>query len=72
MTNCLGKNYSFGLLCVSFVKIYQFCVFSSFPCSFEVKYVDLIVLFPGHCLSIFFLAASHFKFYCQDILYCYT
>ena len=24
MTTCLGKSYSFGLLCVSFVNVYQF------------------------------------------------
>ena len=32
MTTCLGKRCSFGLLCVSFVTVYQIvCVCSSFP-----------------------------------------
>ena len=39
----------FGILCVSFVK----CV-SSFPFGFEGGMWDLIVLIPGHCLSIYF------------------
>ena len=26
LTTCLGKSCSFGLLCMCFVKVYQFCV----------------------------------------------
>ena len=51
MTTCLGKSYSFGLLCVSFVNVNQFfCVCSSFPFSFKGGRWDMIVLIPDHCL----------------------
>ena len=36
MTTCLGKSCSFGLLCVSFVDVYQFLLCPSFPFDFEV------------------------------------
>ena len=53
MTTCLGKNCSFGLLCVSFVGVCQnLCVFF-FPFWFEGRVWDVIVLIPDHCLSIF-------------------
>ena len=35
MTTCLGKNYSFGLLCMSFVNVYQFYVCAFCPFGFE-------------------------------------
>ena len=42
---------SFGLLCVSFVNVYQFvCVLLSLF-GFEGGMLDLIVFVPGHCLS---------------------
>ena len=54
MTTCLRKSCSFGLLCVSFVNVYQFLCVSSFPFGFEGGMWDVIVLIPDHCLSIFF------------------
>ena len=54
MITCLGKSCSFGLLCVSFVNVYQFlCVCLSFPFGFEGGVWDLIVLIPDHCRSIY-------------------
>ena len=51
MTTCLGKSCSFGLLCVFFVKDYQFaCVLSLF--SFDGGMWGLILLIPDLCLSI--------------------
>ena len=36
MTICSGKSCSFGLLCVSFVNVYEsVCVCVSFPFGFE-------------------------------------
>ena len=46
MTTSLGKSYSFVLLFVSFVNVYQFCVCSSFPFRFEGGMWDLIVYIP--------------------------
>ena len=43
MTTCLGKSCSFGLLCVSFVKFYQF-LYVSFPFWFEGGMWYLIAL----------------------------
>ena len=43
MTTSLGKSYSFGLLCVSFVNVYQF-VGVSFPFGFEGGTWDLICM----------------------------
>ena len=54
MTTCLGKSYSFGSLCMSFVNVYQlFCVFF-FP--FWFIGWDWIVFIPVKCLSITFLS----------------
>ena len=55
MTTCIKKSCSFGLLCVSFVYVYQFCVCHLFPFGFEDGMWDLIVLIPDHCLSIYIL-----------------
>ena len=55
MTTCLGKCCSFGLLLVSFVNVYQFCVCPSFPFGFKGGMWDMIVLVPDHCLSIYFI-----------------
>ena len=53
MTTCFGKSYSFGLLCMPFVNVYEFvCVLLS-PFGFERGMWDLIVLIYDHCLSIF-------------------
>ena len=49
MTTCLGKNCSFGLLCVTFVNVCP-----SFPFGFEGGVWDLNVSIPDHCLSIYF------------------
>ena len=47
MTTCFGKSCLFGLLCVSFVNVYQFMgVCTSFPLGFESRMWDLIVLVP--------------------------
>ena len=35
MTTCLGKICLFGLLCVSFVNVYQLMCVPSFPLGFE-------------------------------------
>ena len=51
MTTCLGKSCSFCLLCMSFIN---FCLCHSFPFGFEGEILDLIVLIPDHCLSIYF------------------
>ena len=49
----MGKNCSFGLLCVSFVGVCQiFC--PSFPFGIEGRMWVVIVLIPDHCLSIYF------------------
>ena len=56
MTACLGKSCSFGLLCVSFVNVYQLlCMCVLLPCCFGGGMWDLIVLIPDHCLSIYIL-----------------
>ena len=52
MTTCLGKSCSFGLLCVSFVRICQF-LSVSFPFGFESGMLDMIVLIPDHCFSVY-------------------
>ena len=49
MTICFGKSYPFGLLCLSFVNIYQFV-----RVGFEVGILGYIVLVPDDCLSIYF------------------
>ena len=39
MTACLGKSCSFGLLCVSFVNVYQFVCFFPFKfCEWEMGF----------------------------------
>ena len=54
MTTCLGKSCSFGLLCVSFVNIYQIlCVCPSFPFGITGEKWDVIVLIPYQCVSIY-------------------
>ena len=53
MTTCLEKSCSFGLLCVSFVNCYQFCVRPSFPFGYEGGIWDLTVLVSDHCLSTY-------------------
>ena len=45
MATCLGKSCSFGLLFVSFVNVYQFCVCASFLFDFECGLWDLIAYF---------------------------
>ena len=65
MTNCLGKSYSFGLLCAPFVNVYQF-VWCFFPFWFESGIGDFIVLVPDHCLSIYFPSTSS---YCRHLFY---
>ena len=49
MTAFLGKSCSFGLLCISFINVYQI------PFGFEGEMCDLIVLIPDRYLSIRFL-----------------
>ena len=58
MIICLGKRCSFGLLCVSFVIVYQ-SVCASLPFCFEGGMWDLIVVIPDHCLSIYFVFHSN-------------
>ena len=48
MTAFLGKSCSFGLLCISFINVYQI------PFGFEREMCDLIVLIPDRYLSIRF------------------
>ena len=57
MTTCLGKSCSFGLLCVYFVNVYQFCVCPSFLSGVEGWIWDVIVIIPDHCLSIYYVGA---------------
>ena len=52
MTTCLGKSCSFGLLCVSFVNVYQSVCYFLF--GFIGGMWNLIVITPDHCLSIYF------------------
>ena len=54
MTTCLEKSCSFGILCESFVNVYQSCVCPSFPFGFEGEMWDLIELIPDHSLSVYF------------------
>ena len=46
------SSVSFGLLCVSFANIYRF-VCASFPFGFEYGMLDLVLLVPDPCLSIY-------------------
>ena len=55
MNTCLGKNCSFGLLCVSFVGVCQILCVSFFPFGIEGRIWVVIVLIPDDCLSIYFL-----------------
>ena len=48
MTTCLGKSCSFGL------PLLSVHVFSYFPFVFDSRIWDLIVSFPGLCLSFYF------------------
>ena len=62
MTTCLGKSCLFGLLCMSFVNVYQIvcvCVCPSFRFGIESGMWDVVVLIPDHCLSIYL----NFAFY---------
>ena len=52
MTICLGKNRLFGLLCVSFVNLYQFCVCASFLFGFAGGMWDSVVLNSDNWRSI--------------------
>ena len=55
MTFCLGKSYSFGLLCVRVIREHlSVCVRSSFPFGFEGGIWDLIIFFSDHCLLLYF------------------
>ena len=58
MATCLGKCCSFGVLCVSFVNVYQ--ILSNFMCpslpfGIEGEMWDVIVLIPDHCLSFYYV-----------------
>ena len=53
MTTSLRKSCSFGLLCLSFMNVYQFLC-ASFPFGFKGGMWDLIVLVPDHYLSLSF------------------
>ena len=52
MAICLGKNFSFGVLCVSFVNVYQTVCVLLYRFGFEGRTWDLIVLIRDHCLTI--------------------
>ena len=52
MTICLGKNFSFGVLCVSFVNVYQTVCVLLYRFGFKGRMWDLIVLIRDHCLTI--------------------
>ena len=65
MTTCLGMSYSFSLLCVFSVNVYQckrvfFFVFF-FHFGFEGRMWDLIVLVPDRCLYFNFAAFTGLK-----------
>ena len=49
MTICFGKICSFGILCLSIMKVYQLRVYF-FPFSLRGWYVELNQLIPYHCL----------------------
>ena len=51
MTICVGKSCLFGLLSVSFVKLYQFKVGASFSFGIKGTMWDLVIWVPDHCLS---------------------
>ena len=50
MTICLGKNCSFGFLCVFSLNVYQFSACPSFPFGFKGGMWDVIVLITDYCL----------------------
>ena len=55
---CFGKTCTFGLLCVSFVKVYQSAYQVCYlVCSFgfEDVMLDLTVLLSDHCFSVYFI-----------------
>ena len=52
MTTYFGKICSFGLLCMSLVKGYEFVCVLLAPFSFESGIWDLILLFPDPCILI--------------------
>ena len=47
MTTCLAKSYSFGLLCVSIVKVNRFVYILLDPFDFEGGMRDLICISSG-------------------------
>ena len=62
MTTCLVKNCSFGLLCLSFVKVFRGLCALLFPFGIERGMCDVIVLIPDYCLSIYFEASVDVNF----------
>ena len=54
MTTCIGQSCSFALLCISFMKVYQFvCARASFPFGFEGGIWNLFtgILVPDYCTA---------------------
>ena len=62
MTGCLGKCCSFGLMCVSFVNVMNFCVCPFFAFVFGGGMWGLIVKIPDQCLSIYFQCVTVLNF----------
>ena len=54
MTTCFGKSFTFCLLCVSYVSVYQFVSACFFPFWCEDGMRDMIVPIPAPCISIYF------------------
>ena len=53
MTTCLGKSCSFGLLCMTYVNVYEFvCVLLSLLV-LRVGCGNLIILILDHCFSVY-------------------
>ena len=64
MTTYLGKSYSFGLLCMSLMNVYQFvCVVFTFWFSgWDVRFDCIHPLIPDHCFLIYSTSATwYFK-----------
>ena len=53
MNTCLGKSFSFGLLCVSFAGVCQILCVSFFHFGIEGRMWVVIVFISDHCLSIY-------------------
>ena len=47
------KSCSFGFMWLSFVNFFLICMCASFPFGFEGWMIDVIVLVPDFCLSIY-------------------